>query len=99
MSISQAKVERYNETHMLGKAQMTHKAGTEEVLFVAPMPPKDKFDPHGIQELDHNARYFSSPLVARTNWEDLAANVKSVPAFTGRDEGTMEAHLVKNFKA
>ena len=97
MTIANAKIERYNESHILGVAELTHSKGTEEVRFVAPKP-AEGFDPYAVQELDANARYFSSPMIARTNFEDLSNNVELTPAFIGRDLGTMQAHLVKNYK-
>jgi hypothetical protein len=97
MSISQVKVERTSETHVLGTAQLAHSKGTEEVHFVAPKPAEENFD--GEQKLDHEARYFSSPLIARTSWEDLSKSVDIVPAFTGRSLTLMQEHLAKNFKA
>ncbi|MNG46943.1 hypothetical protein D3C79_48100 [compost metagenome] len=97
MTIANAKIERYNETHILGVAELTHSKGTEEVRFVAPKP-VEGFDPHGSPELDASARYFSSPMIAHTNFDDLSNNVALTPAFIGRDLGAMQAHLVKNFK-
>ena len=96
MTISAAKVERYSESHILGTAVLTHKKGSEEVMFVAPVPAKD-FDPHGTPLLE-KARYFASPLVANINWKDQSAGTKVNSAFTGRDEGSMEAYLVANYK-
>lgn len=98
MTIANAKIERYNETHMLGTAMLTHAKGTEEVRFVAPVPPQDQFDPHGEPKLDSAARYFSSPLIARTNWDDVSTGAKLAPAFTGRELFDMQSHLSKNFK-
>jgi len=101
MTIANAKITRYNATHIMGTAMLTHGKGTEEVQFVAPAPsPESKpLDVYAEQQLDNSARFFSSPMIARTNFDDLSAGTELTPAFVGRDLGTMQAHLAKNFKS
>lgn len=101
MTIANAKITRYNATHIMGTAMLTHGKGTEEVQFVAPNPGKSKqeLNDYVEQQLDASARYFSSPMIARTNFDDLSSGVDLTPAFVGRDLGTMQAHLAKNFKS
>lgn len=97
MSIANAVVNKYTATHIMGTATLTHKQGAEEVLFVAPMP-KD-FIRHQAPNLDNEARYYSSPLVAATAFDDLSKDAQTVPAFSGRKLPEMREHLERNYKA
>lgn len=101
MTIANAKITRYNATHIMGTAMLTHGKGVEEVQFVSPIPRTEDevLDVKAEQQLDASARYFSSPMIARTNFEDLSAGTELTPAFVGRDLGAMQAHLAKNFKS
>lgn len=96
MSIINATVERFTNTHIMGTARLNCGKVEEDVLFVAPMPAN--FVRHQPPELDNSARYYSSPLVARTAFDDLSSGVVQVPAFEGRDLSTMQTHLARQAK-
>lgn len=96
MSLSNAVVTKYTNTHIMGTATLKHKAGEDKVLFVAPMP-KD-FVRHQAPNLDNEARFFSSPMIAETQFQDLSSNGMVMPSFTGRSLGVMEEHLVRQAK-
>lgn len=97
MTIANAVVNKFTTTHIMGTATLTHKQGAEQVLFVAPMP--KNFVNGQTPELDNDARYYSSPLVADTAFIDLGRDAKTVPAFEGRKLSDMQDHLAKNFKS
>lgn len=100
MTVTSTAIIKNSDTHILGIANLTHAKGTEEVLFVAPMP--SNMEPGQClpvsMDLDSKAMYYSSPIVANTAFEDLSFGELKIAAFKGRDQSEMAAHLAKQAK-
>lgn len=47
---------------------------------------------------DAQERFYLSPLIAKTAFEDINKEEKSLPSFEGRSEAEMIEHLIKNAK-
>ena len=93
MTVSKIAVAQRSNTHVLGTAALRHANGESEVQFVAKLS--------GVKEegsevtLDHETRFFASPLVAKTNFADVSADQLKVVAFEGRDLSSMTEFLSK----
>lgn len=102
MSISNTNVTRSSDTHMLGTALLKHKAGTEEVLFVAPLP--SGYEPGQVLptdvDLDRKAAFYPAvcPAVANAAFQDLSAGVTPLKSLRGRDLTEMVDYAAKQAK-
>lgn len=47
---------------------------------------------------DAQERFYLSPLIAKTAFEDINKEEKSLPSFEGRSKTEMIEHLIKNAK-
>lgn len=93
MTVSKIAIAKRSETHALGTAVLRHGGSESEVQFVAKLS-EVKQDGEEVT-LDHNARYFSSPLVAQTNFIDVSEDQLKIAAFEGRDLSAMTDFLSK----
>ncbi|MNM61429.1 hypothetical protein D3C81_727300 [compost metagenome] len=68
------------------------KGGLVEVLVVGPRTGDD------IQGLADAGRYYLSPTIANTAFDDLDQGREHTPVFEGRSQAEMLSYLVKNAK-
>lgn len=80
-----------NAAAIMGSTQIEVKGKVEDVIAISPL---GKNDVPSAQD----ARFYLSPLVAKTAFDDMGNGVDVVPAFTGRSYDEMQAHLLKNLK-
>jgi len=88
--------------HMLGKTEMAFKGGSAEVLVVAKMAGPVGAAEGGNKSVEEvgtsDARFYLSPMIAQTAFEDLTKGNKMMPVFEGRTATEMQEHLIKNAK-
>jgi len=93
MSVSQITPTTFNPTHMIGSAVIKHAKGTTDVFFVAPGSAVNVVEE--AVELNGTESYFTSRLLAETNYKDVSNGVKVINAFAGRSLGEMVDFLGK----
>lgn len=102
MSISNTEVLLSSDTHMVGTALLQHKAGTDKVLFVAPLP--DGHQPGNLLpqeiELGYKASFYPAvcPIVANAAFNDLSAGRTPLKSLQGRDLTEMTEYVAKQAK-
>ena len=102
MPISNTEVLLSSDTHMVGTALLQHKAGTDKVLFVAPLP--DGHQPGNLLpqeiELDRKAAFYPNvcPAVAHAAFQDLSAGITPLKSLRGRDLTEMVDYAAKQAK-
>lgn len=80
-----------NATVVMGQTQIDVKGTPENVIAVTTYGENQALS-------DSAARFYLSPLVAKTAFEDISNGVDVGPAFAGRTYDEMQAHLLKNQK-
>lgn len=80
-----------NAAVIMGTTQIEVKGKVEDVIAISPL---------GENQVPsaQDARFYLSPLVAKTAFDDLGSGVDVSPAFSGRTFDEMQAHLLKNQK-
>lgn len=82
-----------NAVAFMGETMISVKDSQERVLLVSPMHGKETSK---VERSD--ARFYLSPLVAKTAFDDISKGANVSPAFAGRTYDEMQAHLLKNLK-
>lgn len=91
MSVSKITPTKGNKTHATGTAVITHAKGDADVFFVALV----EGNPENPSLVMHSANYFTSGLLAETNFNDVSAGTKLIGALTGRSLPDMVDFLGK----
>lgn len=86
------------EVMVVGQPQALANLGVNVPLALADVPGLTIPDGWGAEPTGDAARFYSSPLVARTAFEDLAQGAKMLPVFEGRSYSEMQDFLAKNAK-
>lgn len=88
--------------HVLAKSQLEYKGGAAEVHLVAkvsgPTGAADGVVPEVAADDVSEPRFYLSPMIAQTAFEDITKGNKLMPVFTGRTASEMQEHLAKNAK-
>lgn len=93
MSLATLKFANLNQNAnvVMGMTQIQIKDKVEDVIAISPIGENQFQDPKAT-------RFYISPLIARTAFDDLGAHGDTVAAFAGRTYDEMQAHLLKNQK-
>lgn len=102
MTISNTEVLLSSDTHMVGTALLQHKAGTDKVLFVAPLPDGHQSGnllPQDV-ELNRKTAFYPNvcPAVAQAAFNDLSAGRVPLKSLQGRDLTEMTEYMTKQAK-
>lgn len=92
MTTPSIKVLAQGDAHILGAVDLPVKDGFESVHVVAKLATK------GGELTPDDARYYISPMIAQTAFEDFTKGNKIMPVFEGRTLSEMQQHLIKNAK-
>jgi len=80
-----------NANVVMGHTQFDIKGQVENVIAISPVGESEFTDPKAT-------RFYLSPMIAQTAFDDLSKGGDVLTAFAGRSYDEMQAHLLKNQK-